>query len=61
MIDDIAIDLWFYRNFANIEDKRRKCNPIVYLLKFTSNKRILSEIVDLDYNQVCCQILSLII
>ena len=28
------------------------------LLKFTSNKNILSEVVALGYNQVCSQILS---
>ena len=28
------------------------------LLKFTSNKNILSEVVALGFNQVCCQILS---
>ena len=27
-----------------MEDIRRRCNPIVDLLKFTSNKKILSEL-----------------
>ena len=31
-----------FRNFANRKDIRRKCNPIVDLSKFTSNKKILS-------------------
>ena len=31
---------------------RRKCNPTVYLSKFTSNKNILSEIVTLKL-QLC--------
>ena len=29
---------------------RRKCNPIVDFSKFTFNKKILSEVVTLDYN-----------
>ena len=29
LINDIAIDLWFLRNFANVEDIRRKCNLMV--------------------------------
>ena len=36
MIDDIAIDLWYFLNFANIEDIRKKCNPMVNLSQFTS-------------------------
>ena len=39
MIDDIAIDLWFFENFASIENIRRKCNIMVDLSKFTSNKK----------------------
>ena len=35
LIDDINIDIWFYGNFASIEDIRRKYNPIVNLSKFT--------------------------
>ena len=53
MIDDIAI-FW---NFANREDIRRKCNPMIDFLKFTSNKKILNGLVALSYNQVCCQTL----
>ena len=44
-IDDIAIDLWFFRNFVGMEDVRRRFNPIVDLSKFTSNKKILSKVV----------------
>ena len=44
-IDDIAIDIYFFRNFASIEDIRRRCNPMVDLLKFTFNKKILSNAV----------------
>ena len=62
MIDDIAIVLWSSWKFANMEDIRRKCNPIVDLSKFTSNnnikKRRLSGVVALVYNQVCYQTLS---
>jgi len=41
-----------------MEDIRRKCDPIVDLSKFTSNKKILNDVVALGYNQVCSQILS---
>ena len=34
-----------------MDDIRRRCNPMVDLSKFTSNKKILSKFVDLDYNQ----------
>ena len=44
-IDDIVIDIYFFRNFASIEDIRRRCNPMVDLLKFTFNKKILSNAV----------------
>ena len=33
-----------------MKDIRRRCNLMVDLLKFTSNKKILSKIVVLDYN-----------
>ena len=36
LIDDIAINLWYFWNLANIKDIRRKCNPMVNLLQFTS-------------------------
>ena len=49
-IDDIAIDNKFSRNFARMENIRRKCNPMVNLSKFTSNKKILSKVVVLGYN-----------
>ena len=41
LIDYIVINLWFSKNFTNIEDIRKKCNPIVNLSKFASNKKIL--------------------
>ena len=33
-----------------MEDIRRKCNPMVDLSKFISNKKILSKVVDLGDN-----------
>jgi len=43
-----------------MEDIRRKCNPMMDLSKFTSNKKILNEVVILDYNQISSQILSIL-
>ena len=48
-IDKITIDLWFFRNFTSMEDIRRRYNQMVDLSKFTSNKRILSKVVGLNY------------
>ena len=45
MIDELTIDFFIYRNFINMEDIRRKCNLIVDLLKFISNKNILNRVV----------------
>ena len=50
-IDDIAIDIWFFKNFARMEDISWKYNQIVDLSKFTFNKNILSKIVTISYNQ----------
>ena len=58
LIDDKTIDFLFSWNFASIEDIRKKYNPIVNFSQFTSNKNILSRVIVLVYNQVCCQILS---
>ena len=52
-VDGITIDIKFFRNFTSIEDIKRRCNPIVDLSKFTSNKKILSNVVVLSYNQFC--------
>ena len=52
--DDIAINISSFWNFENMEDLRRKCNPMIDLPKFTSNKKILSWVVVLIYNKVCC-------
>ena len=46
-------------NFANIENIIRKCNIKVDLSKFTSNKKNLSRVVALGYNQICSQSLSI--
>ena len=35
----IAINLWSYWNFVSIEDIKRKCNIMMDLSKFTSNKK----------------------
>ena len=58
MIDDIiiAIDLWFFENFASIKYIRKKCYLMMNLSKLTSIKKILSEVVVLSYNQVWSQI-----
>ena len=40
-----------------MKDIRRKCNSMVDLSKFTSNKKILIEIVAIGYNQICSQTL----
>ena len=42
-----------------MEDIKRKCNLMMDLLKFTSNKNILSEVATISYNQVYSQILSI--
>ena len=60
MIDNIAIDIWSLGNFASIDDIRRKCNPMIDLSKFTSNKKILNKVETLDYNQVSSQTLSIL-
>ena len=52
LIDDITIDLWYLKNSVNIKDIRRYCNSTVNLSKFISNRKILSEIIFLGYNQV---------
>ena len=44
MIDDIVIDIWLFRNFVNIDVIRRKCNQMVDLLKYTSNKTTFSGV-----------------
>ena len=48
LIDDIVINLWFFENFASMEDIKKKSDLMVNLSKFTSNKRILNEVVDIS-------------
>ena len=37
---DKVVNLWFYGNFLSIEDiRKKKCNLMIYLSKFTSNKK----------------------
>lgn len=42
-----------------MEDIRSKYNLMIDLLKFTSYKKILNEVVVINYNQVYSQILSI--
>ena len=59
MINSIVIDLWFYGNFVKMNDISRECNLMADLLKFISDKKILSRVIVLGYNQIYCQTLSL--
>ena len=43
-IDDITIDFYFSKNFTSMKDIRKRY-PMVDLSKFTSNKKILSNVV----------------
>ena len=38
LIDDISIALWYFWNFINMEDIKRKYNLIVNLSQFIANK-----------------------
>ena len=53
MIDDIVNDFWVFGNFASMKDIRMKYNLIMDSSKFTSNKKILSEVIALNYHKVC--------
>ena len=57
-IDDIFINLQFSRNFASMEYIGRRCNLMVDFSKFTSNKKILKNTINLSYNQFCNYTLS---
>ena len=52
LINDIPIDFCSFGNFASLKDIRRKCNRMMNLSKFTSNKKILSGVITIVYNQV---------
>ena len=58
MINNITIDIWFFEILAYMKNIRGKYNLTVDLSNFTSNKKILNEVVVLDYNKICCQTLS---
>ena len=45
MIDDITINFLSSGNFASVKNIKRKYNPMMDLLKFTFNKKILSKVV----------------
>ena len=42
--DELTIDLYSFRNFINMKDIRRKCNPIVDLSIFIYDKNILNSV-----------------
>ena len=53
LIDDIIYLSLIFLKFCKYEGyKKKKCNLIVELLKFISNKKTLSGVVALIYNQV---------
>ena len=45
LIDNITIDFWSSGNFASMKNIKRKYNPMMDLLKFTFNKKILSKVI----------------
>ena len=47
LINNIIIDLYSFRNFTSVKDTKKN-DPITNLLKFISNKNILSEVVFLN-------------
>ena len=53
--DDIGIDFWYFRKFISMNDIKIKCNLLVDLSKFTSNKKkkVLSEVITITYKLVC--------
>ena len=53
LIGDITINLWSFEDFASIENIRRKCNSMMNLSKFISNKKDIKQ----DYNLRLKQIL----
>ena len=44
-IDEIVIDFKSSWNFASIEIIRKKCNTTIDMSKFSSNKKIFSDII----------------
>ena len=45
MVDDMIIDFWLSWNFTSMENVRKECNPMVDLLKFTSNEEISNNVI----------------
>ena len=45
LVDDITIDFLSFGNFASMKNIKRKYIPMMDLLKFTFNKKILSKVV----------------
>ena len=43
-VNNMAIDLLFFKNFTNIGDIKKRCKPMMDLLKFKSSKKILSKL-----------------
>ena len=50
LIDHITINFLSSESFASIEYIRRKCNLMVDLSKFISNKMILNGVITISYN-----------
>lgn len=50
MVDNIATNIWFSRNYASMKDIKKKMESNS---EFVANKKILSELVALNYNQIC--------
>ena len=42
-VDDITINLWFFRDYASMTDIKRRCNPMVDLSKSTFNKKNIEQ------------------
>ena len=57
MIDNIFINLWSSLYFVRMEDIIGKCNLIVNLSKFASNKKNKEEFVVIAYKLICRQTL----
>lgn len=60
MINDTGIEFYSSKIFASMEDiKNKYVILMVDLSKSTFNKKVLSDIVALDYKQFCSKILPL--
>ena len=53
------IDIYSFGYFTRIDNiRKKKCNPYVNLLKFISNKKILSEIIINSYTKLITKLCS---